>query len=152
MVIVGDVNNIPIGTNVLQNELEMEWKISNFSSLTDNFYNSPSFSFADECWYLAISLNGDEDKESFGCIGLYLRRGSSGPPINMNYTLGLKTLNGEKDSEHHRTFIFRDVYEAYGVHGCIVRSELIERNLIPTDVLTLFCNLKDPKHVKGPSK
>lgn len=153
MTAIGEVNTI---SNVLQSEHEIEWKISNFSSLsngTDNFYESPSFSFADESWYLRVRPNGDVSKGSVGSVGLYLMKSSTGPPIKMTYTLGLKSFKGEKDSEFHRTYNFILGDAGYGVHGCIVKSELLERmsDLMPTDVLTLFCNLKYPKPVEVPS-
>lgn len=148
---IGKLNNISIGTNVLQKELEIEWKISKFSSLPRDagyHFNSPLFNFADASWYLKILLNGHQGKTSVGCIGLYLNRKCSGTPINMKYTVGLKTFNGEKDSEHHRQFIFKNEEYGHGVHACIMRGELYERksDLMPCDELTLFCNLKYPKN------
>lgn len=154
---IGKLNNISIGTNVLQKELEIEWKILKFSSLPrDDGYDfiSPLFNFADASWYLKIQLIGHQGKTSVGCISLYLNRKCSGTPINMKYTLGLKTFNGEKDSEHHRQYIFRNNEYGCGVHACITTCELYERksDLMPCDELTLFCNLKYPKNDEGTGK
>lgn len=129
---------------------QTEWKISGFSSLlceNSNFFYSSLFEFADEIWYLRLYPNGHELIKTIGSIGLYLMKQTSGLPINMEYSFGLKGLNGKKHCEHYRTSIYRDKEEGYGVHNCIFRSEIFDRksDLLPADVLTVFCNLKLPE-------
>lgn len=154
MTTIGKVN--PIETP-LQTEYETEWKISEFSSLSSedgSFYDSPSFCFANEFWSLRIYPNGRKEKESFGCIGLYLMRTKSCDiSIELNYTLGLKDLNGKKFSEHHLTNNYNKA-KGFGIHGCLLRSELFHRQstLLPADVLTVFCILKYAKPVEISSK
>lgn len=154
---VGRLTNISIGTNASQKELEIDWKITKFSSLPKhNGYrlSSSSFNFADASWLLEIVLNGHQGNTSHGPIGLYLNVKGSGPTFKIEYTLGLKTFSGKRDSEYHRQHIFRIVNEGFGVHACIMRSELYERksDLMPHDDLTLFCNLKYPENDEDTSK
>lgn len=154
---IGKLNNIPIGINVLQKKQEIEWKISNFSSLPrgeDNCFKSPLFSFANESWSLWIHLMGVQQNGSYEIIGLFLEKQSPGPRINIECTVGFKTFNGKKVSEHHRQHIFKNGEAEYRVSAFIKRCKLYERksDLMPDDQLTVFCNLKYPKHVETTSK
>lgn len=158
MTTIGIISEIPLETNVFQKAYEIEWKISNFSSLseeTGNCYFSPAFSFANNSWCLKIYPNGQPSKMSVGCIGLYLylRKSSFNLPISIEFTLGLKKLYGGKMSEHHYEYTFKSG-NGYGVYGCFCRSELFEEksDLLPADVLTVFCNLKYPEPVEISSK
>lgn len=159
MTTIGKINNIPVENNVLRRGYEVEWKISNFSTLSDvtgTYYHSPIFSDVHIPWYLRIYPNGQSRNKSIGCIGLYLFLGESwsGLPISAEFSLGLKKLHGKKLSEHHYEYIFQSDGRGYGVRGCFCRSELFDEksDFLPSDVLTVFCNFKYPETVETSSK
>lgn len=94
--------------NEIQKELDVEWSISNFDSLSDEadkYYASPSFSFNGSSWYLKIYPNGRTADKSVGYIGLCLIRLSSGPANSVDFNLGIKTLDGKRDRERFYTCI-----------------------------------------------
>lgn len=156
MTTIGYMNIIPVETNVLEGSLHIEWKIFNFTSYSDEDgrnYFSPIFTFADERWNLEIYPNGRQKVDSSGYICLYLVKKSSGPSVILEYSLGLKTLNGKKFVEHYRTHKFKRINQAGGVHKCILRSDLLKRSdFLPIDHLTVFCHLKYPKSAVNASK
>lgn len=156
---IGKIDVFPMEVSMRDMRISnaIQWKISNFSSLSgenSNFYVSPSFNFYGESWYLRLYPNGRQLIKSVGCIGLYLMRETSLSAINIEYTLGLKRLNGKKYLEHFRTNVYKDKGEGYGVHNCIFRSEVFDRksDLLPADVLTVFCNLQFPTTIQTSSK
>lgn len=159
MTTIGRVNNVPVESNVLRKGYEIEWKITNFSTLSDEsciYYHSPQFSFDDKSWYLRIYPNGHPWRKSVGCIGLYLflEKSRFDISIRIEFTLGLKKLHGKKLSEHHYEYTFKNDDRGYGVRGCFCRSELFEEksDFLPNDVLTIFCHFKYPETVETSSK
>lgn len=150
MTTVGELNEIP-------GEFTVEWRIKEFFSLSpepDKFYDSLEFSFADARWNLRIYPDGRTKSiaengkvvNSEGCINLYLRRESTGPPITLTYSLGLKTVDDNVNPERHFTYNFKEI-EGWGRHGLITRSKLLERKseLIYSGVLTVVCKIKYSK-------
>lgn len=141
----------------VQEELNIEWRIENFISLVeekDKFYTSFSFSFAGHSWCMRIYPNGREEQKSVGYIGLYLRRNSFGPGIKMHFSLGLKRFDGEKDPEKHCTHTFQKPDEGYGSIKLLSKSKLLQRksDLLPADILTVFCSLTNQKSTENESK
>lgn len=149
---IGKVNaNLPI--------YEFEWTISNFFSLLEDYdiiYKSPSFSFDGATWYLKIYPNGDINDDSFGYVDLELRRKSSGPPYRLEFSLSLKTLEGNKEEEWQKTCIFEAANgnQSHGVACFIARSKILERKseLLPSGALTVVCTLRSPKFTEDASK
>lgn len=159
MVTIGKLNEI-------QKELDIEWSISNFDSLSDEadkYYASPSFYFNGSSWYLKIYPNGRNADKSVGYLGLCLIRLSPGPPNSVDFSVGVKTLYGKRDRERLYTCIcdsFGSRYvpkcfiSQYGTPWGISRSQLFERKseLMPFNVLTMLCTLKNPKDIEDSSK
>lgn len=150
MATIGEVNQI-LWKFVIQ------WKIKDIFSLSskeDEFWLSPSFSFANTSWCLRIYPNGQSKaplndgqmEDSIGYIGIYLLKISSGPPIHMNYLLGLKTVDKKIEFKFHQTYNFKEM-GGFGRHKFISRSKLLEKKseLMPCDVLTLICKVKHPE-------
>lgn len=151
MVSIGKIKEIPIRLH------EFHWEISDFFSVSledGDYICSPQFSFADTSWCLMIYPNGWSVHESIGYIGMYLWRKSSGPPIHLEYCLGLKTARGQQEKQVHRIKVFENTETATGNHKWLSRAELMERKsqLMSDDVITLFCNLKDLKATEVTSK
>lgn len=151
MATIGEVNIIP-----MEKSHHVEWKILNFTSfMTENEkYFSPSFSFAGECWNLMIHPNGYKATNSIGYIFIYLERKSSAPSsVVLEYSLGLKTLNGEKNLKWYCN-TFNNINQAWGIRKFFLRSDLLKREDIfsPTDSLTVFCFMKYPKAAVNASK
>lgn len=137
---IGEVKKIPT-------EYDIEWSIQNFFSLSkecNNYYYSPPFSFEGTSWYFQIFPNGNKVS---GVVSLYLYRDSANPPIRLEYTFGIKTLNGKKDSVKYISYVFQKAHQGYGEQSFLLRSNLLERksDLMPADVLTIVCSLKNPK-------
>lgn len=148
----------------ISGEFAVEWRIKEFLSLSSEihqFYDSLEFSFSGACWCLRIYANGRTDSlaengsvvNSKGCVNLYLRRVSYGPPINLDYSLGLKTNDEKVNPERHFTYTFEET-EGWGRHGLIRRSKLLERKseLISSGVLTVVCKIKYSKSTNISSK
>lgn len=142
----------------------VEWRIKEFFSLpaeVDRVYKGPVFSFAGAFWHLRIYPNGrkkDIAKDgaainSEGFIGLYLFRTSSGPPINLDFYLGLKTLDEKINPVRNFTFNF-EMIQGFGNFKFINRSTLLKRmsELVPSGVLTVVCKIKYPKAADISSK
>ena len=143
--------------NKIQRELDIEWKIPNFYSLTgenDRNYSSPSFFFAGALWHMRIYPNGHRVYNSTGYIGLFLWRKSPGRPICLDYSFGVKTVDGRKDREKHLTSVFKEVGKGYGNSKCLSRSELQEREseLMSSDGLTVFFTLKRSESTEDSGK
>lgn len=157
MAVFGEVNEIT-------GESVFEWKLKDFFSLSadvDDFYCSPSFHFVGASWFLKIFPNGqtkaslddlylDDNAKTNGYIDLYLFYDSPGFPINLEYSLGIKSLNKEIE-EYADNGIFRSMggHSYVKGHGCtnfIKRSKLLERKaeLVPSDILSIVCKLKHP--------
>lgn len=144
-------------TGEIQEELNIEWRIEDFISLLEEhnkFHTSFSFSFAGHSWCMRIYPNGCEEQKSVGYIGLYLRRNSFGPAIKMNFSLGLKTFDGEKDPEKYCVHTFQKIDEGCGSIKLLSKSELLQRksDLLPADILTVFCSLMHEKSTENESK
>lgn len=151
MVSIGEINEIPTRL------YEFHWEIPDFFSISlgdGDYICSPQFSFACASWCLMIYPNGQSEHNSIGYIGLYIWRKSSGPPIQLKYSLGLKTVEWKNENEKHRVRVFENTSAAYGVHKFLSRAELMKRKsqLMSDDVLTVFCNLKHPQTTKSTSK
>lgn len=137
-------------------EVIFEWKIKDFLSLPDEknvFYYSSTFYFADASWNLKIYPFGVAENQSEGYIGLYLLKRSYSRPISVNYTMGLKTLDRNKDPNHNFSYVFDQKDSGYGTPKLISRSALSEKksDLTPSDILTVICTLKhnESKDTKG---
>lgn len=140
-------------------EIKFEWEISDFFSLSkekDIFYKSPKFYFSGASWRLWIFPNGEETRyKSNDGIGIYIIRTSTGSPISLNFTLGLKTISGNIKEFCRSADIFYDSQFLTGHNKFIKRSMLLENKseLIPSGVLTIICILKNsgPNNVDGKS-
>ena len=134
---------------------DIEWKIENFSNLEKDgiCYYSPEFSYADESWFLGIDPNGDNYNDSFGYINLYLYRKSSGSPINLKFSLSIKSVNGMKNHERHCSGTFEQ-WNHHQFLRFISISELQERKvgLLPSDVLTIVCTIQNSTSTENTSK
>lgn len=141
----------------IQEELNIEWRIEDFISLLEEknkIYTSFTFTFASHSWCMRIYPNGREEQKSIGYIGLYLRRNSFGPAIRMHFSLGLKTFDGERDPEKHYMHTFRKIDEGCGSIKLLSKSKLLQRksDLLPADILTVFCSLTNQKSTENESK
>ena len=149
MATIGRVNKIPISG------YDIEWQISDFFSLSviDNneSYSSPLFSFAGATWLLKMYPNGTRMGDA--CIIVFLKRKSSGPPIRLEFSLGLKTSTGRDPIEHY-TYLFEEADEGYGFARCPSQSEILEREseLMPSGILTIFCSLSCKELIDDTSK
>lgn len=144
----GRVNKVPI------RGYDIEWQIPEFSNLTEDI-SSPTFSFAGAFWCLRIYLNCHKNHYRGRDLGLFLRRKSSGSPISLDFSLGLKTMEGKKDPEVHRSHIFREAEKGFGIPSCISATELMvarRSELLPSNILTVFCTLRYPESVEDESK
>lgn len=149
---MAEIGNI----DVIQTELGIsaEWRIKNFFSslkIDHAFYWSPPFSYAGHTWELWICRYGYKLGKSF--IELCLKRRSTGPPICQEFSVALKTRNGQKDFERHFTDVFKEKNDFLSPH-CISKSELLRRRreLVPSEVLTVVCTLKSPLYAGTASK
>lgn len=105
-------------------------------------YFSRSFTFQYAVWYLAIRWWKTE-----GYLVVYFKRESSGPPIQVFYSLGLKTSNNEIAEERHYTSHFggKQRYDmGFRAVHFIKRCELIETKseLLPLNRLAWVIRLK----------
>lgn len=137
-------------------EVIFEWKIKDFLSLPEEknvFYYSSMFYFTDASWNLKIYPFGGEENHSEAYIGLYLMKRSYSRPLSVNYTMGLKTVEGKEDPIHKFTFVFDKKDSGYGTFKLISRSALLEKKseLASSDTLTVVCTLKhnESKDTKG---
>lgn len=141
----------------------IEWTVTDFFSLPDQvdelYLSFPLFSFDGARWCLAMYPNGQREEETEGYIDDCLARGSSGPPIQLNFSLALKTSNNEIADETHHIHNFEKQFDNYGWIRFLERSTLLKRKaeLAPSDHLTFVCRLKRPvdaasKFVRGRHK
>lgn len=133
--------------DVIQKEVDIEWKIKNFFYLSTEdgeMYSSPKFSVGDDTWCLLIYPNGDTSIETDGFIDLALYRENYDPPINQEFAFYLKTVDGEKDREKHFIHLFNNFSGLYSAWKFISRFEVFERRsqLISDAILTIVCTLK----------
>lgn len=141
-----------------------EWKIKDFlsvSNIDNEFLCSPLFSFANASWYMRLYPNGitrinladGQETNSIGYIDIHLCRSSPGPPISLEFSLGLKTVDGKFDPARHYTYLFRKTGKL-GSLRFFKRSVLLEmqNEFIPSGVLTLICKMKHPEPAKITSK
>lgn len=138
---VGKVNN-------LAKQFNFEWEIDNFFSLSTEdvkSYDSPLIEFANESWYLTVYPNGDPEDDTVGYIEVYLFRDFPGLPlINVSWSFGLKTFDGEKVHEQRHTFAFgEDHCIGYGSKKLLKRFTLLERKseLVPSNILTIVLTI-----------
>lgn len=145
-------------------EFAIEWRIKDFFSPLpeiDTSYFSPVFTFAGASWKFEIFPNGRKEcymsdgktKNTEGTIALYLHRQSSGPPINLEYSLGLKMLDGNENHKRHLTYNFEKKI-GYGFAEFLSISKILEKKseLVPSDALTVVCKMKYPKTADISSK
>lgn len=136
----------------IKEEIGYEWKIGNFyqllgeTQIIDTCYESPKFCFSGACWEIWIYLNGETKYKTSGWIGLYLVKMSTGSPVTVDFSLGLKTIDGKTDSNLTTTYeyVFNKSNGRYGWYRFISRSSLMEKKskLCPSDDLTVICFLK----------
>ena len=143
MVSIGKLDVFPKGL------CEINWRVPNFFSLPTKdglWYYSPGFSFAGESWNLMIYPNGRSDHASTGYIGVYIWRQSFGRGIHLEFSFGLKTLEGVKKEEQYRLAVF-ETTKSTGIHKFVQRSKLLGKKseLVPDDHLTIFCTLREVK-------
>lgn len=140
---------------------DFEWQIPEFVPLDlPDDISSPTFSFAGALWCLRMYLNCMA-KDDIGMIirrndgiGLFLRRKSSGSPISLDFSLGLKT-NGTKYKEVHRSHIFREAEKGFGIPNWISYDDImVIRNMqvSPSNSLTVFCTLRYSESEEDESK
>lgn len=128
--------------------------ISLFTGDDNKNFSSPSFFFAGALWHLRIYPNGHRIYNSVGYVGLFLWRKSPGNAISLDYSFGVKTLDGKKVREKHLTSVFREAGKGYGNAKCLSRSELQEREseLISSEGFTVFFTLKCSESTEDASK
>lgn len=136
---IGEISEIPVGFAV-------EWRIKEFFSLSPEvrYFDSPTFSFDGTSWVLRIYPNGTLGTPD-GFIHLFLRRETSGPPISLDFDLGLKNFDGKINPEKHftRTFVTK---QGFGEPQLINRTQLLEEKfeLVPSNILSLVCRIRYP--------
>lgn len=140
-----------IKKNMKEFDLEIEWNIKDFLSLSEKdgfFAFSSEFFFNGQIWWIVIYPNGASWDNSQGYISLGLCR-FLGSEIRQEFFLSLKTLSGKKEYERHCTEMFQDL-KVHITPRFISRSELTrqESNFLPSGVLTVICTLKSSKSIK----
>lgn len=145
----------------IKEEMEFQWKIEDFYQLCreneiDTCYESSKFYFSGTCWELWIYPNGETKYNTRGWIGLYLVRMSTGSPVTVDFSLGLKAVDGKTECNGtiKYEYVFNKSNGRYGYYKFISRSTLMERKskLCPSDNLTVICSLKSSKRNADPGK
>lgn len=137
-------------------DIAVEWKIKELFSLSPEVgksFDSPRFSFAGTSWFLRIYPNGTAGRTE-GFLNLFLRNAISGPPICLDFDLGLKNNDGKINPEIiHNTYTFGKT-DGYGKYEFIHRSQLLEKKseLMPSGILTLVCRIRYPTPPENSSK
>lgn len=144
--------------NANAKEVDIEWKIRNFSSFRTEiakYCSSPAFHFANSSWCIHIYPNG-VTADSRGFISLYVCRETFGRPVSLEWSIGLKSSDGKICEEKHSINVFKKKQKSLGYDKFLSRSVLLEREseLTPSDVLTvtLFCTVTDTNSSKYASK
>ncbi len=127
-----------------------EWIIPEFLSLPramprDNRYCSGPFIFSAACWELELCPNGTFMTQSEGHIELYLRREDSGPPLTLEFSLGIRKIDGTVEIALPLcTRTYRKTVKNSGCTTYLRWSDLLDRRavLAPSDVLTITYTLK----------
>lgn len=139
---VGEVYTIP-----KELDLVVEWRIRRFLLLSsDQLYSSPQFSFNAHTWCLGICKKGDSYE-------LFHKRSSVGPAISQEFSIALKTRNGQEMYEMHCADDFRTgIY--YKLSQTIKKYDFLKiyKELIPSGVLTVVCTMKMPASGRSASK
>ena len=137
----------------IKDNMEIEWRITDFFALSETIYHSPIFHFAGTTWRLRIYPNGNVKNETVGNVDCYLLLDDSSRSVTLTYELGLKKVNGNIDNECSYTETF-DEKAGYGCRGLVSRSELLSRvsELAPSNILTIICKLRINEPFTVPSK
>lgn len=130
-----------------------EWTVRDFMSLPEQVgdgYFSPFFSFGGAWWCFQMYPNGQRNN-SDGYICVYLTRISPGPPIELDYSLGLKATDNEIAGEIHGVPKFEKTFDGYGIR--FRRSLLLERQpeIAPSGHLIIVCRMKSDPSTKTTS-
>lgn len=128
-------------------EITIEWRIKDFSSLHHEIgkhYESPKFYFCGASWTIWLYPNGDTE-ESKDWLSLYVVRKSNGSPVTLDYTLGLKSIDKKNDVLLTDTDDFHGIDYGWGMREVILKTELMNKKseLLPSDILTVICSLKN---------
>ena len=139
MATIGKVHDVP-------REFNFEWRIDDFFAIPKEAgkgYSSPSFLLAGESWYLKIYPYGKSKKVS-DCVAVYLFRELCDPPINLVWSVGLKTSEGKIEQERRFTFVFGKEDVGRGNPFLWKRSMLSEQmsKVVPSGVLTIVCSIE----------
>lgn len=140
--VIGEIEEI---TNT-DNEKEIQWKIPNFLSLSDDcYYLCPVFKFLNVHWYLNM------DPSEFGTadhIALLLKTSPIYSSFDVMCTFGIKNADGSmtaissfKHTLHPQEY---NMNITLTVHKFFTMRELVCRDseLVPLGNLTIICNLK----------
>lgn len=135
-------------TNQMEHGVDVAWTIYDFFSLSEKDgvgYWSPLFSFNGYSWFLGMYPNGARSTDSLGHIDMYLELNTkfSDPPIRVDFSIAIKTANGQKDHESHFTKDFNG-RKRHEFLRFITRSDLSMRvsELISSGSLTVVCTMK----------
>lgn len=131
-------------------EITVEWTIKDFSSLhqlIDVPYESPKFYFCGASWSIWLYPNGETRNESNGWLSLYLMRLSSGSPVTLTYSFCLESYNGYHNVNITEIGDFNEKEAGKGKSKVILNTSFMEKKsqLIPSDILTVVCCLKNNK-------
>lgn len=149
---VGIISLTPCGEDVI-----VEWSIESFITLLEEDYTSgcsEDFSFGGGKWYFTYYLNGRNECDSSGHLDIHLVKYSSDRCCHkQEFSLSLKTLNGEKYNETHGIKIFRG-FDNYKFLRFISTSELssTQSELLPDGILTFVWVMKNTTPAKSDSK
>lgn len=131
----------------------VEWTVRDFFSLpvrVGDRYVSPPFPLHGARWRFAMLPNGEKKHESEGYIDVHFRRDSSGSPIQLSFSFGLKTSKGELAKETHATRYFEEQFNSFGCLRFLKRYVLRERKfeLAPLGHLTWVLRTERPPDSK----
>lgn len=129
-------------------DIKVEWEIKDFFSLsqeTDKYYHSPKFYFSGTSWQIQISPKSEVHDASGDWIGLYLTRMANGLPVAVTFSLRFKNVDEKGNPCIRSANTFNGKGNAWGHPKFMSRSMLMERKsqIIPADVLTVICTLKN---------
>lgn len=71
-------------------------------------------------------------------------RMSAGSPVNVNFSLELKTVLGKTNIDRASTSLFDEKYGRWGCDSFISKSDLMGKKseIMPSDTLTIICTMK----------